>query len=256
MNRATIRALAALNREFYEDAAAEFSATRRHPWGGWYQIAAALRPDARRDAPLRVLDVGCGNGRFGRFLARAPGAPLRYVGVDASGALLEEARASLEGVVELELHPRDVSEAAWSTVLGAARFDLVAVFGLLHHIPGRATRRALVAELGARVSEAGCCALAIWPFAAFERFRARILPWTEVHRLGSAAAARIDPDDLEPGDHLLRWGEDGARARYCHFVDAAEVREIIAASRLACAARFDADGRGGDRNRYYLLRRP
>jgi hypothetical protein len=226
MDEATIRALAALNREFYEDASAEFSATRRHPWAGWYQIV---------DGAIE--------------------APIHYVGIDDSQALLADARKALEGIAKLELHHADVTADRWDERLGAARFDLVVAFGLLHHLPGRATRRALIETLAARLSATGLCALAVWRFADFERFRARIVPWEDLHELRSAAACRIDRAELEPGDHLLRWGPDASRARYCHFLAAEETCELISTASLECVASFAADGRSGDLNHYYLLRK-
>ncbi len=255
MDEATIRALCALYREFYEEASAEFSATRRHPWAGWYQIVPALEALAARAASLRVLDVGCGNGRFARFLSDALDAPLLYVGLDASAALLDEARRTLRGDVDAALHVCDVATDDWERPLGAARFDLVALFGVLHHLPGRPTRRALLERLAARVAESGLLVFTVFRFAHFERFRARLMPWPELERLSPEHAARIDLEKLEPGDHLLRWGPGAARARYCHFVDADELRELIDALPLECVASFESDGKTGDLNSYVLLRR-
>ena len=94
MNDDTARALEAINRAFYRERAAEFSATREAPWRGWERLLARVR-SPKRTSPLRVLDVGCGNGRFGAFLAgalEADGTRLEYVGVDASAPLLAAAR--------------------------------------------------------------------------------------------------------------------------------------------------------------------
>ena len=59
---------------------------------------------------------------------------------------------------------------------------------------------------------------------------------------------------LEPGDHLLGFGDGGLR--YCHRVDDAEAARLIAATALEPVARFHADaaeGEGG--NDYAVLRR-
>ena len=61
----TARRLLAINRSFYQRHAADFARTRRQAWAGWQRLLPLLRGRAR------LLDVGCGNGRFGRFWAGA-----------------------------------------------------------------------------------------------------------------------------------------------------------------------------------------
>ena len=67
MREATARALNALNQALYADRAGEWDAVRERPWRGFERAIgwlAALRSD-----PLRVLDVGCGNGGLSLLLA-------------------------------------------------------------------------------------------------------------------------------------------------------------------------------------------
>lgn len=73
MDDATIRRLNAINREFYRITAEVFDQTRGQPWPGWEQVLAYIGADAQKRVPtmLLVLDVGCGNGRFGVFLAKS-----------------------------------------------------------------------------------------------------------------------------------------------------------------------------------------
>ena len=148
MNEATAQALAAINRDFYRDHAADFSAKRTVPWQGWERLVTALRSTPGSD-PLRVLDVGCGNGRFARYLARelAPRA-LALCGVDASEPLLEAARAA--GPPGARWQRGDV--VADPDALPAGPFDLVALFAVIHGVPGRERRRALLAACSSRVA--------------------------------------------------------------------------------------------------------
>mgnify|MGYP000004235310 CR=1 FL=1 len=83
MDDATIAQLNALNRDFYRVAGEDFDRTRGKPWPGWARLLPYLRLDTVPDshegfqsntptgATLSVLDVGCGNGRFGAFLIEA-----------------------------------------------------------------------------------------------------------------------------------------------------------------------------------------
>ncbi len=256
MDEKTAHALNAINLAFYRESAEEFSATRNAPWPGWDRIDEVL---ARRErGRLRVLDVGCGNGRFGAFLAARGLGPDRYTGIDASDPLLEDARRRLEAAaaaadrpIELELRRVDLAAPCLEAALPVERFGLVAVLGVLHHLPGLARRRALIGALPARLEPGGLLVLAFWRFAAFERFRRRLLPWQEFNR---TAAEAIDVARLEPGDHLIRWGVEPGRQRYCHFASDAEIAGLIDPLDLEPVCSYTADGRCGDVNQYALLR--
>jgi SAM-dependent methyltransferase len=247
---ATARALNAINRDFYRERAADFSATREGPWPGWRPLWQEL---ARRGLPqrLRVLDVGCGNGRLGRFLAeRAPG--LRYTGLDASAELLALAAHTGGLGTDPELVRVDLVEDDLAAALGDRRFDLITCFGVLHHLPGRERRRALLAELLGRLAPGGRLCLTCWRLAQFERARSRILPW---ETWNASREPRIDAGRLEPGDHLLPW-DLGQGHRYVHFAHEGETAELLAELPCRVIESFTADGRSGDANRYFVVAPP
>jgi SAM-dependent methyltransferase len=253
MDEKTVRTLNAINRSFYRDAAAEFSATRRDPWPGWERLLPLIEEHlSGRD--LRVLDVGCGNGRFAAFLARAlPAtcASLRYCGIDTSAPLLSEVRARCLPFAEVETRLADVVETPIEELLAARRFSLIAVFGVLHHVASEVRRRRLLRSLAGRLEPGGLLALAIWRFEAFERFRGKSRSWEEFN---ATAAETVDLTQLEAGDRLLPWGEDGSRVRYCHFADEEETARLVQAASLRIAATYAADGREENLNRYFVLR--
>src|SRR5260221_7941712 len=84
MELSTAVRLAALNQSFYSEHAENFADSRPRLAAGVQRVL------ARVPAGARVLEVGCGDGKVGRALARAGvGA---YVGLDASEAMLERAR--------------------------------------------------------------------------------------------------------------------------------------------------------------------
>ncbi|MET0386013.1 MAG: methyltransferase domain-containing protein [Polyangiales bacterium] len=241
MDRTTQLALNALNRQFYAAIAPEWSASRKHPWPGFERVLA----HAPTSEPLRVLDVGCGDGRFGDYLAARRKA-LVYVGCDASEALLAHARArALGGQVRFEL--RDVLHDP----LPSGPFELVCLLGVLHHVPGFDQRAALLRSLASEVTPGGLLALTVWRLPDDPRFPSRVVPFADYNR---AASDPIALDQLEPGDTLLRWGGGGAPPRYCHFPDDAELTALLAATPLRISERFRADGRGDQLNEYILLR--
>jgi SAM-dependent methyltransferase len=236
MNEETIRRLNAINREFYRITAAEFDETRGKPWPGWEMLLPHIHHAPNR--PLSVLDVGCGNGRFGVFLAQRLAVPIHYHGVDNNVALLALAGEALSAVpgITATLERRDVVESPPD----AGSYDVVAVFGLIHHVPGYDGRREFVRSLANRVAPGGILVLACWCFYEFDRFRERITPW---------------PNDLgvEAHDYLLDWRRGETALRYCHYVDDTEHDALVAASGLHEVDRYRADGFTGTVNRYSVL---
>jgi len=140
------------------------------------------------------------------------------------------------------------------SALPEGEFSLVVLMGVLHHVPGRATRAALVRAAAARVAEGGLLALTLWRFAGRPRFEKRRVDWSAV---GSVGGAPIDPSQLEPGDALLRFGSaPDAAPRYCHHTDPAELDVWTAETGLEPVARYTADGAQGDLNLHWIARAP
>jgi len=253
MDEKTVRGLNAINRSFYGATAAEFSETRRDPWPGWEQLPPLIEEHLPGRA-LGVLDAACGNGRFGAYLADAlPArrADLRYCGLDASAPLLAAARERHLPFAEVAMQLGDLVETPLEPLLAGRAFSLITLFGVLHHVPSECLRQQLLRTLAAHLEPGGLLALAIWRFAAFERFRARLRSWEEFNR---TAREPVDVTQLESGDHLLPWGEDGHAVRYCHAMSDEEMLRLLAAAPLRVVASYTADGREGGLNRYFVLR--
>ena len=183
---ATIRQLNTLTSEFYAREAASFSATRQSPWHGWeraWDAAAAADPTLARRA-LSVLDLGCGNLRFERFLAERAGGPLAVTAVDNCTPLVKDGRQpaprpaspqaagrqrasadSLDSAVPphakqgpaaseramVDFRPFDIVESlldgSFANRLPYGTCDLAVAFGLMHHLPTFALRTEALAAL-------------------------------------------------------------------------------------------------------------
>ncbi|MCP4005657.1 MAG: class I SAM-dependent methyltransferase [bacterium] len=239
MDRMTRKKLNAINRDFYHEHATSFSGTRAAPWAGWKRLEPHLVEARGPNHSLRVLDAGCGNGRFARFLGERISGDIEYLGLDASEPLLEEARRRNPERVRARFERIDLlePESALGKIQGP--FEFVAVFALLHHIPGTEARLELIRELARRVAPGGYLALSFWNFDN-ARFVARQISWDEHN---AHAPEPIEPGQLEAGDRLLRWGVGAdAGVRYCHFADEAERERLTRSTGLEPAETYLADG--------------
>lgn len=234
MDETTIHQLNAINREFYKTTATEFDQTRARAWRGWVALREYLT------TPLSVLDVGCGNGRFGLFLADTFSETITYQGIDNNAALLESAKASFADKPQLvaTLTEQDIITQAPHD----GTFDLVVLFGVIHHIPSAQNRLDFMQQLAQRVAPNGLLCFASWRFYEYERFRARLVDW---------------PDDIEveAGDYLLDWRRGERALRYCHYVDDAEHKALIEATGLSEVTTYRADGSDNRMNAYSILKK-
>jgi tRNA (uracil-5-)-methyltransferase TRM9 len=251
MDRATQLALSRINQRFYARIAGQWSDKRKHAWPGfeqvWQRCLAAIGsgcPDAH------VLDVGCGDGRFARFLSERAVTPLCYLGVDNSPALLAHA-AERALPPSFRFQQLDFVSSPIADQLGAERFQLIALFGVLHHVPGSARRAVLLRTLAQLLAPEGHLVFTIWRLDEDPRFASRKIPFADYNR---GAAEPVDLDQLEPGDHLLRWDDQTDTPRYCHFPDSAQLSQLIAETGLEEIARFRADGHLKRMNEYVVLR--
>jgi SAM-dependent methyltransferase len=253
MHPFTRQQLHALSTAFYQERAGDFDASRIDlPWPGWARLAAILP-----DAPLRVLDIGCGNGRLAADLYARGVRFEEYMGTDASPALIEAARKRVTPIVDapvrwlvqdfLAVEPPGAN-------LPRGAFDLVALMGVMHHVPGRESRTALLEAAADRLAPGGLLAVTVWQFADRPRFQRRRVDWAAV---GPVLGAPIDTTTLEAGDTLLHFGADPEAApRYCHQVADEERAGWSGITGLETVADYHADGASNDLNRYWIARRP
>ncbi|HXF63827.1 MAG TPA: class I SAM-dependent methyltransferase [Caldilineaceae bacterium] len=245
----TRRRLLALNRRFYDTVVEPFDQTRR-AWPPGQRRLLALLPHGDAQRPLRVADIGCGNGRLACILA-SRGTPVDYVGLDANPALLALARAHCAGLphVQARFVQADLAEAGWSAALNGDRrfdhyFDIVACLATLQHLPGFDLRAAAVREMAGLLAPDGLLVLSAWQFLTSERFVAKQVSWAEVG---------IDETQVEPGDALLPWAQGGYALRFVHQIDLAELTALAEAAGLALVEHYRADGKEGNLNLYALL---
>jgi tRNA (uracil-5-)-methyltransferase TRM9 len=213
----TIQKLNQLNQLFYQRAAIEFDQTRQKPWSGWPKLLPGLTEVARtrqqHRQPLRILDLGGGNGRFGIFVAQQltsqlPDLHISYCNLDSDPTLLQFAQLAF---TNQEFHSRypffqstciqvDLLKDDWAALLATDHhepaFDIVVLFGVLHHVPGQQTRQTLLRSAADLLAPGGKIIVTVWQFVHHQQLMNRALRAEETLRLFP---------DLEDNDFILDW---------------------------------------------------
>ncbi|HOI59708.1 MAG TPA: class I SAM-dependent methyltransferase [Candidatus Pacearchaeota archaeon] len=127
----------------YNAIAEKFSSARRNVWSEFD----FLFKDVKKDE--RVLDLGCGNGRFCENLKNT-----NYTGIDNSEKLIEIARKNYKGVDFRIASALDIP-------FKENEFDKVFSFAVLHHIP-KEYHNIFVKEIKRVLKDDGILILTVW----------------------------------------------------------------------------------------------
>lgn len=228
----TIHQLLTLNRSFYDSVAEPFAQSRARPQPGF-----SLLLDYLPQPCPHLLDVGCGEGRLGRFLQEREVIE-QYTGIDFSAELLAKASVTTTG----RFLQRDISQPGCLDGLG--QFDVIACLAVLQHIPGRANRVNLLRTMGEHVGERGRVILSTWQFLSSTRQQRKITDWSKVG---------LTPDEVEPHDYLLSWQKGKTAWRYVCLIDEAELTTLAHSAGLHLSHTFRSDGHEGDLSLYAVL---
>lgn len=199
MDQKTAENLLALVRRNYQEIAADFDATRQKElWPEIISQAADIKDGER------ILDVGCGNGRFLEALA---GKKIEYLGLDSSEALLNAARRNYP---ERRFLTADVLRL---DEISEGGFDQVFCLAVLPHIPSRQLRLAAIKQLAEKTRAGGRVVISAWNVWPIRKYRRLLLKNYWLKLLGRSG---LDFNDL-----VFSWknpqGQEISRRYYHSF---------------------------------------
>ncbi|MFS8130690.1 MAG: class I SAM-dependent methyltransferase [Candidatus Dojkabacteria bacterium] len=213
--------------DLYSTHAEEFSKTRQTPWEGWNPIIKKLVNEKMKG--ISILDLGCGNGRFLKYLKDEGIEVGKYVGVDNSKILLNIAKKENPDSEFLDL---DLNTMDWSKKI-EGEFDIIVSFGVLHHIESFQLRRNILESSIKLLKHNGLIIIAYWQFMKDPKLKAKAVKLTREN------------------DYELPFGQNGAK-RYCHFVNETEALKLEAELPMKRIDSYYADGNSKELN-YYVL---
>lgn len=142
-------------RHDYNLIAEEFDVTRKTPWEEFGFFLDALTKIQK--TTLRLLDVGCGNGRLAHYLQDEE---IDYVGVDNSASLLKLARA--HAPKNRAIQSRFKKAEMTSLPFPAHSFDVVASVAALHHLPTATLQLRALKHMKKVLRPGGFIFLTVW----------------------------------------------------------------------------------------------
>lgn len=247
MDQSTITRLNQLNIDFYRLVAKPFSDSRQQGWEGWQTLFSRNIFTKKTGKKLKVLDVGCGNGRFGVFLADVLGREnIEYWGLDQNAELLDIARTQLdEKLGNYQLREIDIiNQIDFVGLLPQTSFDVITIFGVMHHLPSFEVREKLFSRLFTLLAPEGKIIFTTWNFLDNPRLKNKII---------DPQVIGIDSQKLETNDFVLDWQAGKTAYRYCHYYDEDEIAQLLGGCYLKITEQFLADGQDHQTNHYYVV---
>lgn len=242
MKQEIVSQLIDLNNAFYKKVATPFTQTRSYSWTGWDEIASVFTELGF--SPKRILDLGCGNGRFLTFIKKQWSIN-NYLGIDSSNELLSFAKESYREDASAQFITHDIFKNPELSEI-SDNYDLIVLLGVMHHVPSEDLRVDLLKNAAEKLEKGGYLVATFWDFLSEKKLSKKVVDWNLVN---------ISEVELDKRDYLLDWKRDKTAYRYCHYYTFEEIEKLLVKCNLKSVKQFFADGPGGRANRYVLMQR-
>ncbi|MCK9439671.1 MAG: class I SAM-dependent methyltransferase [Patescibacteria group bacterium] len=212
MNKKAEKYLLNLVNSNYEDIAESFNETRKKPMKPMVlEIVESLNIKTED----KVLDLGCGNGRFLDVL----GNDKNYLGVDNSKNLIKFAREKYGDKFQ-------VLDVLKLDSLVENNFNFVFSWAVFHHIPGNNLRLDFLNQVYDKMKDNSTLVISVWKLRQKKNFFCLALK----SFLNNFLYFRF----LDWGDLVFNWGKkkNGIRPRYYHAFFKKEFKNIFKKSKF------------------------
>jgi tRNA (uracil-5-)-methyltransferase TRM9 len=280
MTQNTIDKLNKINQDFYFRISKYWNNNEDSAWFGWNTLLPLIQDKFKNQKEISILDLGCGNARFATFLqSNFPDLKINYVGIDTDLQFLENGKErDKENFKEFRLIQADLIKDNWQNLLNQKRritvipnsfqnppttenktsnikFDLVIMFGILHHIPSLKARQNLLNQASELLTENGMLIFTGWRFLDKDRLRKRVLNPKQLFYHHSLNFFGLEQDELEDNDCLLDWVKYEYSIRYAHYISEIEAEDMIRIAKLQIKTHFIDDSLQRDQNNYWICER-
>jgi len=225
---------------------------------GWVDLINIIK---ETDQNLNVLDIACGDGRFGCLLAQNNLNIQSYIGVDNSKFSLEIAsqKISNTSIKTSELIYSDLIFDIDYLSKISSETNIVVIIGLFHHLPSQKLRLEFMKKITDRLSSGARLIWTTFQYLDIPRLKRQVLDLQDP-KITQFLQSKFDLDisELESGDSILEWSKiletkETIRAyRYSHYFNQNEIDDLINQSNLILKHDFTENGNEGGLNRYFI----
>jgi len=275
MKQSTVESIVKINTDFYQKVSPIWNNDKFYFWDGWGKID-IFRTSFLTQNNFKVLDLGCGNGRFAHFISSKQNLNLQtfhqktkdfsklfYTGLDFSEFWLDLAKKNEPENIATDFFWQDLTQIPYISIQ-SKKFNLITAFGLFHHLPQKQKRLEIFEYLANLLSPGGVLVWTAWQFWKVSRLQKRVV-YPNTLKLSSALSDQLkqfletefslDLQDLESGDAILDWIKKVTAYRFAHaFFDdeLAEIETILSQNNLKLIQQFESDGKLNCRNLYLV----
>lgn len=201
MNRKTAKKILQKVKKDYNKIASEFDQTRKRDWEEFEKLLPYLKDNQK------MVDLGCGNGRFFRFLKKHK--KIKYTGIDISENLLKEAKKAFPKAKFISGDLLDIPIKE--------KVDTVVSIASLHHIPSKKLRQKAVKEMGGILKKDGILMIMVWNL-----FQPKYKKYIWKARIKSLLS--LGKYDMR--DTFIPWGKTGVD-RYYYAFESEELKNLL-----------------------------
>ncbi len=149
----------------YNKISTHFNQTRQTDWKEFNEFKkyilnySFLKP---KDYCLKILDIGCGNGRFVNFL-NSLDIKFEYIGIDNSTGQVVEAKNNLETYLQNQNNITfEIGDILDLSNFNEDEFDLIFCIAVFHHLPTKHTRNRALKNIYRVLKKDGLLMMTSW----------------------------------------------------------------------------------------------
>ncbi len=256
MTQSTINKLNKINQDFYFRISKYWNNKNDSAQYGWNDLADILKKEWHAKSNVSILDLGCGNARFATFIqTNFPELKISYVGIDSDPKFLENGNERGSKFESFRLIKNDLIKDSWQSELKNTKFDLIVLFGILHHIPGIVNRQKLLNQASELLHPKCQLVFSGWRFLDKDRLQKRVIKNNSLYQKHILACHDLQKLDLEFGDYILDWVKYEYSVRYAHYISESEAVEMSSVANLEIKNHFIDDSLERNQNNYWVCER-